>query len=71
MAGAALLQRSGSAGEYGFDTLQVLDIEPAGLIISFKALYAFQANAINKANPVLNCISAQLPVAAGTGRVDV
>lgn len=71
MACAALLQRAGSAGEYGFDALQVRNIEPARLVISLKALYAVQPNAINKVNPVLNSVTAQLPVAAGTGGVDI
>lgn len=71
MAGAALLQRAGSAGEYGFNALQVGNIEPARLVISLKALYAVKANAINKVNPVLNSVAAQLPVAAGTGGVNI
>ena len=71
MAGAALLQRAGSAGEYGFDTLQVGNIEPARLVISLKALYAIQANALNQVNAVFNSVAAQLPVAAGAGGVDV
>jgi len=71
MAGAALLQRAGSAGEDGFDALQVGNIEPARLVISLKALYAFQTNAFNQANAVFNGISAQLPVAPGAGGVDI
>ncbi|CDN01406.1 hypothetical protein KPSB59_2750003 [Klebsiella quasipneumoniae subsp. quasipneumoniae] len=71
MAGAALLQRAGSAGEYGFDALQVGNFEPARLVISLKALYAIQANALNQVNAVFNGISAQLPIAAGAGGVDV
>lgn len=71
MVGAALLQRAGSSGEYGFDALQVGNIEPARLVISLKALYASQANALNQVNAVFNGISAQLPVAAGAGGVDI
>ncbi len=71
MAGAALLQRAGSAGEYGFDALQVGDIEPARLVISLKALYAIQTNTFNQANAVFNGIAAQLAVAAGAGGVDI
>ncbi len=71
MAGAALLQRAGFTGEDGFDALQVGNIEPARLVITLKALYAIQANALNQVNAVFNGISAQLPVAAGAGGVDV
>ena len=71
MAGAALLQRAGSAGEYGFDALQVGNIEPARLVISLKALYAIQANAFNQVNAIFNSVAAQLPVAAGAGGVDI
>lgn len=71
MAGAALLQRAGSAGEYGFDALQVGDIEPARLVISLKALYAIQTNTFNQANAVFNGIAAQLAAAAGAGGVDI
>ena len=67
MASTALLQRAGSAGEYGFDALQVGNIEPARLVISLKALYAIQANAFNQVNAVFNGIAAQLAVAAGAG----
>ena len=71
MASAALLQRAGSASEYGFDALQVGGIEPPRLVISLKALYAIQANAFNQVNAVFDGISAQLPVAAGAGGVDI
>ncbi len=71
MAGAALFQRAGSAGEYGFDSLQVGNIEPARLVISLKALYAIQANAFNQVNAIFNSVAAQLPVAAGAGGVDI
>jgi hypothetical protein len=71
MAGAAFLQRAGSAGEYGFDSLQVGNIEPARLVISLKAFYAIQAYALNQVNAVFNGVTAQLSVAAGAGGVDI
>ena len=71
MAGAALLQRAGSAGEYGFDALQVGNVEPSRHVISLKALNAIQANAFNQVNAVFNGVAAQLPIAAGACGMDI
>ena len=55
------------ACENGFDALQVGDVEPARLVIRFKALDTLQANTLNQPNAVLDGIAAQLTIAPGAG----
>lgn len=58
-------------GKNCFHALQVGNVKPAWGIVSFEPLYALKANAINRADPVLDSITAQLPVTAGASGVDV
>ena len=53
LTGAALLQRTGFAGEDGFDALQVWDVELAGRVVVIECLNLLSANALNQS--LLKC----------------